>query len=345
MIGGGSKWWTRRSFLERSTLAGAWLAARPRLIDGKPVSNVVSPVCRLQAQAALSPNLQKFVTLLTPGQDQFVCEKYAAELEVLLGEFSSVLCKSVTDVLTLAALTADEVAFTSFSNPSIAPLRRGGPIRTERITFSAEERHGKAAFLQSWKDYWRSLRKLETAELQIVGLQVLSETPLFIETHVRYDFAGDRGSDIREERTGEWILEWRRDPGRWKVQRWQVSEEIRASLTGPGFADVTRECLGSNASYTRQVLPGVDYWRTTLDAACGIDVYGNNGVAVGDIYGDGFDGFYVCQPAGLPNILYRNRGDGTFEDITQATGLGLLDGTASALFADFTNSGTQDLLV
>ncbi|HEX4165965.1 MAG TPA: FG-GAP-like repeat-containing protein, partial [Bryobacteraceae bacterium] len=47
----------------------------------------------------------------------------------------------------------------------------------------------------------------------------------------------------------------------------------------------------------------------------------------------------------LPNILYRNRGDGTFEDITQATGLGLLDGTASALFADFTNSGTQDLLV
>ena len=64
------------------------------------------------------------------------------------------------------------------------------------------------------------------------------------------------------------------------------------------------------------MLRGVDDWRTVLDAACGIDIYGHNGVSVGDIDGDGFDDLYVCQPAGLPNRLYRNRGDGTFEDIT-----------------------------
>jgi tetratricopeptide (TPR) repeat protein len=89
----------------------------------------------------------------------------------------------------------------------------------------------------------------------------------------------------------------------------------------------------------------VDDWRTVLDAASGIDIYGNNGLAVGDIFGDGLDGFYVCQPSGLPNRLYRNRGDGTFEDISEAAGVDLLDGTASALFADFRNSGHQDLLV
>src|SRR5437764_11552681 len=93
------------------------------------------------------------------------------------------------------------------------------------------------------------------------------------------------------------------------------------------------------------MLRGSDYWRTVLDGACGIDVYGNNGVAAGDFNNDGFDGLYVCQPAGLPNRLYRNRSDGTFEDVTEGSGVGLLDATACALFADFTNSGRQDLLV
>jgi len=61
--------------------------------------------------------------------------------------------------------------------------------------------------------------------------------------------------------------------------------------------------------------------------ACGIDIYGHNGVSFADIDGEGFDDLYVCQPAGLPNRLFRNRGDGTFEDITAASGLGILENT------------------
>ena len=98
------------------------------------------------------------------------------------------------------------------------------------------------------------------------------------------------------------------------------------------FADVTAAALAGNRSYREQMLRGTDYWRTVLDAACGIDVYGNYGVAVGDVDNDGFDDLYVCQPSGLPNRLYRNRGDGTFEDVTEASGVGVLSGSPSALF-------------
>jgi tetratricopeptide (TPR) repeat protein len=82
-----------------------------------------------------------------------------------------------------------------------------------------------------------------------------------------------------------------------------------------------------------------------LDVACGIDIYGHNGISVGDIDGNGFDDLYVCQPAGLPNRLYRNRGDGTFEDITESSGVGILENTACALFADIDNDGRQDLII
>ena len=48
------------------------------------------------------------------------------------------------------------------------------------------------------------------------------------------------------------------------------------------------------------------------------DSSGHHGVSVGDADGDGLDDIYVAQPYGFPNRLYRNRGDGTFEDATES---------------------------
>jgi tetratricopeptide (TPR) repeat protein len=112
----------------------------------------------------------------------------------------------------------------------------------------------------------------------------------------------------------------------------------------PLFADVTEELFGDCESYGEQLLRGIPYWRARLDSASGIDIYGSNGIAVGDIDGDGADEVYVCQPGGLPNRLYKMRG-GRFEDITARAGVGLLDDTSCALFLDLRNRGVQDLVV
>jgi tetratricopeptide (TPR) repeat protein len=105
------------------------------------------------------------------------------------------------------------------------------------------------------------------------------------------------------------------------------------------FADVTGTVLDCE-----QLSRGIPYWMARLDAATGIDIYGNNGIAVGDIDGDGRDEVYVCQPAGLPNKLFQWR-DGRLVDITAAAGVDLLDDTSSALFLDLRNLGRQDLVV
>lgn len=105
------------------------------------------------------------------------------------------------------------------------------------------------------------------------------------------------------------------------------------------FADVTGTVLDCE-----QLSRGIPYWMARLDAATGIDVYGNNGIAVGDVDGDGRDEVYVCQPAGLPNKLFRWV-ERRFVDITAAVGVDLLDESSSALFLDLRNLGRQDLVV
>lgn len=56
-----------------------------------------------------------------------------------------------------------------------------------------------------------------------------------------------------------------------------------------------------------------------------------------------------CSPAhyqGLPNVLYRNNGDGTFEDVSAATGISAHIGKGmSAAAADYDGDGFQDVFV
>jgi tetratricopeptide (TPR) repeat protein len=133
--------------------------------------------------------------------------------------------------------------------------------------------------------------------------------------------------------------------GVWQLPDFKVVTEGSVASARPYFRDVTGHVFGGVESFREQLLAGNPYWRAKLDSACGIDVYGNQGIAVADIDNDGVDEIYVCQPGGLPNRLYKIRADGAAEDITELSGLGVLDETNCALFADFTNSGRQDAVV
>jgi tetratricopeptide (TPR) repeat protein len=295
----------------------------------------------------------KATLLKTPaGLDDFVTEKYHDLIAVILGQWSGGFLRSPQDVQAVEKSLATDFSGGSFRAIESGLVRSGPAVEIRRNTFAGDLALAKEAFLRELRAALSSFSALITVEFQITGIDarspVLPESnlPSQLHTSVRYELVGSGNNFYREQRVGQWEMDWESSAGGdFRLRTWRLSEETQSRSAAPVFADITAQAFAANASYASQLLQGADYWRTVLDVACGIDIYGHNGVSVGDIDGDGFDDLYVCQPAGLPNRLYRNRGDGTFEDITEASGVGILENTACALFADFDNDGRQDLIV
>jgi tetratricopeptide (TPR) repeat protein/peroxiredoxin len=286
------------------------------------------------------------------GLDDFVTEKYHDQIAAILAEWSTSLLRSPQDVGALERILATDFLGSSLRPVDSRLVRPGPELEIHQNKFAPQMNLARDIFLQELRATMSAFSKLVTAEFQVTSIEISSasssQLPVRLKTRVRYELVGTGSGFHREQRAGYWDLEWKASAstrGGFQVQNWRMLDETRSRSSSPAFIDITAAALGGNASYSAQMLRGADYWRTVLDGACGIDIYGHNGVSVADIDNDGFDDLYICQPAGLPNRLYRNRGDGTFEDITEASGLGILDNTACALFADFDNDGRQDVVV
>ncbi len=323
----------------------SFLFASPKGLPNQNAEFPFSDVRLTPHYPAASP-LEDVLRLVAPGSDDYVTEKYAWEVESLLKQWGRALKASVRDLSVLAKSLHASIEASRLVPAKEITLRAGNGITIERRLFDGKVVPGRELFLQQVRAWLGQVTVVETAEFEITSIEEIANAPLTVRLDIRYDIVAKANDERRQERVGSWHTEWSHDAAEgWKARRWEATEETLTVTHGPMFIDITSQALGRVESYTNQMLRGSDYWRTVLDGACGIDVYGNNGVAVGDYDNDGLDDLYVCQPAGLPNRLYRNRGDGTMEDVTGKSGVGVLDNTACALFADFENKGRQDLLV
>jgi tetratricopeptide (TPR) repeat protein/peroxiredoxin len=284
------------------------------------------------------------------GSDEFVTEKYHDQIAVMLAEWSAALRLSPKSMGMFEKAFAPEFSG-SVKTTESRTVRANVTLKITQMKFDDGHALDKSNFLNELRSELSPFTKIITADFQITHIETDSSTiaasaiPSCVKTQVRFELVGTGEGFYREQRIGQWELEWEGSSGEFRLLRWKPVEEMRSRSFAPIYADISREALGNNPSYSGQIIHGTDYWRTVLDGACGVDIYGHNGVSVADIDNDGFDDLYICQPAGLPNRLYRNRGDGTFEDITEMSGVGILDNTACALFADFNNDGLQELIV
>ncbi len=100
---------------------------------------------------------------------------------------------------------------------------------------------------------------------------------------------------------------------------------------GTGFTDVT---AAAGVVYSHQMDPPEDVGRMFM----------TGGAAAGDFDGDGYCDLFVTR-LGDTDILYHNNGDGTFSDVSAASGFTAVRSTNGALCCDVDNDGDLDLYV
>ncbi|PYR76380.1 MAG: hypothetical protein DMF86_12395 [Acidobacteria bacterium] len=307
-------------------------------------------------------SLQSFLKQVEPGSDAFPLERDVREIEGRLRELSDAMRSGPTRTAAVIARLLDP----DFRGARLLPVESAaggqvGPLEVERakdlprdLTLDAR------AFSAELPRLIHDLRDVEVAEFLITTIEPdgAADSPAGVRTTTRYDIVGAGTTAYRVEHVGEWEMTWRpstssgrpepvegRQASGWRVVRWTAASHVVSRARSRIFTEITEAALGRNDSFRRQLGIDLDSWMATFDSVLTRDSNGHHGVSVGDADGDGLDDLYVAQPAGLPNRLYRNRGDGTFEDITDAAGVGVLDDTAQSLFADVDNDGDEDLVL
>ena len=241
-------------------------------------------------------------------------------------------------------------------------LATRGPLGTVGLTSvgdAAAMRQVSREELALWRPLMDHVEYFERAKFYVIRGHLLLDGSGRLETEVGFE-ALARVAEGRTWFRGELIVTWTAGPSleeggppTWSIVGWRSEELKTMSVDRPLFAEVLDDALEPEAllAARRSIHEEISLEYLLDPEAFEPDKYfglpstdRHPGVAVTDLDRDGFDDVYVMARWG-PNQFFRNRGNGTFEEIAEQIGLDLVDHTSSALFADFDNDGDSDVFL
>ena len=223
----------------------------------------------------------------------------------------------------------------------------------------------RARELAMWQPLLSEIDYFENSKFKIKRGRFLEGEPQRFETDVKFTGLARMKSGGLAWLKAKQVLRWRllpgKDPGdpdHWRIEEWELLGVERMDTPHLMFEEVLDFSLPEPADRRRARANRAE----RLDAdrilatrqgkefeipelyELGAASDRHPGIAVVDLDRDGFDDFYVMQRLG-PNQFFRNRGDGTFEEIAAELGIDVDSYTSAALFADFDNDGDDDLFL
>jgi hypothetical protein len=185
-----------------------------------------------------------------------------------------------------------------------------------------------ASYISSWRVVSRALAKIRDVDFDDESRSATA--------HFYLDVYGlSKDGAVREDAINIRLSLEKREETWWITRLAWDSPCVGTSSTRAQFRNVSREV---NASWSHDRHPDAKGYLPIPEqtADCGL--------ACGDYDSDGDYDVYLLN--GRRNTLLRNRGDGTFEDVTDQAGVGDVQGEGrSAVIADFDNDGHPDLYV
>jgi hypothetical protein len=120
-------------------------------------------------------------------------------------------------------------------------------------------------------------------------------------------------------------------------------EWVERKQAGTLLVDATGSLLEERADLADHLGHGINHWQGRIEKILSMHYFGHNGLAVGDVNGDGLDDLYLCQAAAVPNKLFIQQKDGTIKESAAASGVDFLNASRGCLLVDLDNDGDQDL--
>lgn len=179
---------------------------------------------------------------------------------------------------------------------------------------------------------------VERVSFKVIGLEVAASEAL-----IRIEIVGGRKQLVGRCSVGLKVRGQESQPIRLSALSW-----VRLVLTqsaAPLFVERTDQVLPNDQALRRDLSRGATDHVGRSDTVGERIFMGHNGMAVGDVNGDGRPDLYVAMPNGLPNRLLIQATDGSVRDVAKESGVAWLDDSKGCLILDLDNDGDQDLAV
>ena len=195
---------------------------------------------------------------------------------------------------------------------------------------------GIGAAVAEWQSYLAAFEETEELGLHLHRLEKW-ESPGRIEASIRFEHIGRlRGATRSCIDRAYFHMSFEMSGNVLQIHTCFPLKGERVVSDGPRFRNVAKD---AGIDFKNEYYP--DFLNQPL--RFGMIRYGPGGITAVDYDNNGLYDLFI--PDGVQSKLFRNRGDGTFEDVTEKSGLGGLDGVSVAVFADYDNDGFKDLFV